>query len=119
MAKPPPTDPLSGGLSPDSPTAFPDPNAPGDLATPAEQLTAPDSREGQHRRNGRPGARAIDILYRYSVLWALVLESVVFSILRPQSFFTAANGQSILGSQAILLIVALGLTIPLAVNEFD
>ncbi len=53
------------------------------------------------------------------MLWALIAEIAVFSILRPDSFFTTANADSILGSQAILLLVALGLTIPLAVNEFD
>ena len=63
--------------------------------------------------------RAVGLVYNYSVFWALVAEVVVFSLLRPHSFFTTANAQSILGSQAILLVVALGLTIPLAVNEFD
>lgn len=63
--------------------------------------------------------RSLDLLYNYSVVWALLGEIVVFSILAPTSFFTVANAQSIIGSQAVLLIVALGLTIPLAVNEFD
>lgn len=70
-------------------------------------------------RPSRKSRRGLDLIYNYSVLWALLAEVAVFSILRPDSFFTTANAQSILSSQAILLIVALGLTIPLAVNEFD
>ena len=60
-----------------------------------------------------------ELAYRYSIIWALVLEIALFSVLEPDSFFTTANAKSILGSQAILLLVALGLTVALAVNEFD
>jgi ribose transport system permease protein len=96
----------------------------GDVASPLAQTT--DARHAESG-DGVPAApasragsrRAVGLLYNYSVLWALVVEVVIFSLLRPHSFFTTANAQSILGSQAILLVVALGLTIPLAVNEFD
>lgn len=60
-----------------------------------------------------------DLLYRYSVVWALVVLVVVFGALQPTTFLSAANARSILGSQAILLIIALGLTVCLTVNEFD
>ena len=65
------------------------------------------------------GRRVVELLYSYSVLWALIGEVVIFSLLRPGTFFTTTNADSILSSQAILLLVALGLTIPLAVDEFD
>lgn len=65
------------------------------------------------------GARASDGLYRYSVVWALVVLVVVFGVLEPDTFLSKANASSILGSQAILLIIALGLTVCLTVNEFD
>lgn len=78
---------------------------------------AGSSRERAPRPRGR--LRLGDLAYNYSVLWALLLEIAVFSIWKPDTFFTTSNAQSILGSQAVLLIVALGLTIPLAVNEFD
>jgi ribose transport system permease protein len=84
-------------------------------ATPGTQLADADAVE----RPRKPRRRLLDLLYNYSVLWALLAEIVVFSILAPNSFFTVSNAQSIIGSQAVLLIVALGLTIPLAVNEFD
>ncbi len=65
------------------------------------------------------GAVLADLAYRYSVVWALLIVVVVFSVWEPDSFFTLANARSILGSQAILLIITLGLIIPLSVNEFD
>jgi ribose transport system permease protein len=86
-----------------------------EAASPGTQLAEPTSVE-----TGRaPRRRLLDLLYNYSVFWALLAEIVVFSVLAPTSFFTISNAQSIIGSQAVLLIVALGLTIPLAVNEFD
>lgn len=60
-----------------------------------------------------------DLIYRYSVAWALLAVVIIFSILEPDTFFTLTNFQSILGSQAVLVLIALGLTIPLAANEFD
>jgi ribose transport system permease protein len=84
--------------------------APSGGAGPAEPERRP--RRGVRGRFG-------DAVYTYSVLWALAIEIAIFSILEPDTFFTTDNAQSILGSQAVLLIVALGLTIPLAVNEFD
>lgn len=75
------------------------------------------------RREGAPYLRAKNVVsdlgYRYSVVWALLVVVLVFSVLEPDSFFTFANLQSILGSQAVLLLIALGLTVPLAANEFD
>lgn len=58
-------------------------------------------------------------LTAYAVVAALVLFLVVFSILLPHTFFTPGNFVTMLSSQAVLLIVALGLTIPLSTGEFD
>jgi ribose transport system permease protein len=44
---------------------------------------------------------------------------VVFSILLPETFLRIENFQTILGSQAVLLVLTLGLIVPLTVNEFD
>lgn len=92
-----------------------------DAATVRAQLAddAPAPPSAAPAPSHRRGGRAADVLYTYSVLWALVVEVAVFSALSPNGFFTIANAQSILGSQAILLVVALALTIPLAANEFD
>lgn len=75
--------------------------------------------EGYAQPRIGPGARFSDALYRYSVIWALLVLIAVFGALAPGTFLSAANARSILGSQAILLIIALGLTVCLTVNEFD
>jgi ribose transport system permease protein len=60
-----------------------------------------------------------DILDRYGILGAWLLIIVLFAILEPTTFFTVANFETVFGSQAVLLILALALLIPLTVGEFD
>jgi ribose transport system permease protein len=50
------------------------------------------------------------------ILVGLVL---LFSIVRPASFATSGNLTTILGSQAVLILVALGAMLPLIVGQFD
>jgi ribose transport system permease protein len=56
---------------------------------------------------------------KYALVFALLAVVVVFSLLRPETYPTANNLQNILGSQAVLLILALGLIVPLTAGEFD
>jgi ribose transport system permease protein len=49
----------------------------------------------------------------------LVVAIVVFSALLPGLFFTSANIESILAVQAVPLILALGVLLPLRCNQFD
>ena len=49
--------------------------------------------------------------------WAVVI--VTFSALRPNTFATVGNAQTILGSQAVLVILAMALLVPFAAGEFD
>lgn len=69
------------------------------------------------------GARhqATDLLKSgsYAVPLGLVLMVVVFSVLRPTTFGTAANFQSLVTTQAVLVILALGLTVLSASGAFD
>jgi ribose transport system permease protein len=60
-----------------------------------------------------------EFLRRYGlfVVWAATI--LLFSALRPSEFFTASNLQTILASQAVLLILALSLVLPSSVGEFD
>lgn len=51
------------------------------------------------------------------VAWALVI--VVFGVLRPSDYLSAANFQSMLSSQAVLLLLSLGLLLPLVTGNFD
>lgn len=56
---------------------------------------------------------------RFALLavWAAVALS--FVILKPDTFATTANVQIIFGSQAVLLIIALAVILPLTAGEFD
>lgn len=49
--------------------------------------------------------------------WIAVL--VIFSLMLPDTFATAGNFQNILGSQAVLLIMAVGSLIPFTAGEYD
>lgn len=55
--------------------------------------------------------------YALPIAWLVLI--VVFSALEPSTFFTAANFQTILGSQSILVLLTVALTIPLIAGEFD
>ena len=57
--------------------------------------------------------------YRYTLLVVLLALVVVFSFLLPTTFATFANLRTVTGTQAVLMIVALGLTFPLNAGEFD
>ncbi len=51
------------------------------------------------------------------IAWLVV--SVVFGYLRPDTFLSTANFASILASQAVLVVVTLGLIIPLTAGDYD
>lgn len=59
------------------------------------------------------------LLQRYALLVALLVLVVLFSILRPESFFSVANLTTTLGISAPLALLALGVTVVLLVGEFD
>jgi ribose transport system permease protein len=60
-----------------------------------------------------------DFLNRFGLLVAWAGVIAVFSLLRPATFFTTVNFQTILSSQAVLLVLCLGLIIPLTAGELD
>ena len=76
-------------------------------------------------REGRSDAlraglgRAWSILYNYGLLVALIVLAAVFSLLRPDTFPTLANAGSILTGSAALAMIAIGVTLPLIVQQFD
>jgi len=55
--------------------------------------------------------------YGLIVVWAALI--VAFGALKPDTFLTWSNVSSLLGSQAVLVVVTLGLIIPLTANDFD
>jgi ribose transport system permease protein len=58
-------------------------------------------------------------LSAYALIIAFVLMIVVYSVLAPSTFPTWGNARTIIGSQAVLLLLTLGLTIPLIAGDFD
>jgi ribose transport system permease protein len=91
-------------------------------ATSEPGASGPARQPGAGGRGPQPAARGARIgafVGRYGVVVALLLLSVVFSLLRPDTFFTTGNFQSILNTESVLVILALGLIVPLASGEFD
>ena len=80
-------------------------------APPAEQV--PDAPATRRRRSSRWDPEP----YALPITWVIAI--VVFALLRPDTFFTEANLTSILSSQAVLLVLALALIVPLTVGDLD
>jgi len=81
--------------------------------TAAPNTVAPEEAPPKRRLSLGP------LFEKYALVLALVAVVVFFSVLRPEVYPTANNLQNILGSQAVLLILALGLIVPLTAGEFD
>lgn len=71
------------------------------------------------RPSRRPGALALGSVLRYAVFVAFVLMVAVFTALRPEEFAQLSTLRSILDDAAVLAVAASGLTVVLAVGEFD
>lgn len=56
---------------------------------------------------------------RFGLLAGLLLIIIVFAVLKPDSFPTIANFKSTATIAAPLLVLAVGLTVPLGMGEFD
>jgi ribose transport system permease protein len=80
----------------------------------------PAAAPGTESANGLPSRWSpVDLGERYGilVLWAVII--IVFSLLRPHTFFTSANFETIFGTQAVQLVITLGLIVSLTAGEFD
>lgn len=55
----------------------------------------------------------------FAVPATLVVLAAVFSVLKPTTFFTLGNAETILTTQSVLLVVALSLTVVLAAGDLD
>ncbi len=56
---------------------------------------------------------------RYALVIAWIVLIIAFSVLKPSTFATSANWSSILSTQAIFVILTLGLIIPLTTGDID
>ena len=80
-------------------------------AQPAATISAPDRR--QRRFNW------VRILEAYALVVALLLLGAVFGMLRPEAFLSWGNISTMLGSQAVLVVLTMSLLIPLTAGDFD
>jgi ribose transport system permease protein len=76
-----------------------------------------DPKDDAKRISSRPSFGEIGERYALIVAWVIVIA--VFSFAEPDTYFTSGNFETIFGSQAVLLILALGLIIPLTTGDFD
>lgn len=79
----------------------------------------PDTAAAASAPSPRRRPSLADLGSRFGLLLAWAAVIVAFSIARPETFATAANFQTIFGSQAVLLVVTLGLLVALTAGEFD
>jgi ribose transport system permease protein len=80
-------------------------------------LEATDTQTPTEPRFRVPAWNTLAARFGIVVIWALMI--VFFSVWDSPNFFRASTFQTIFGSQAVLLILALALMIPLIVGEFD
>ncbi len=70
-------------------------------------------------RRATTGALRRSAFQKYALILAWLVVVIVFSLLKPDTYATSGNFQTIFGSQAVLLILALGLIVPLTSGDFD
>lgn len=80
-----------------------------------EQTAPAESRAQDEKVQGR---RKLE-LQRYALPAAWIGLLIIFSILMPQTFASTANFSNMLGSQSVLLIIALALLTPLRAGDYD
>ena len=68
---------------------------------------------------GRGRRRSLKFAEQYGLLVILVLSLAVFSLLLPDTFATTGNIKAMINSQAIILLLAIAVTLPLRSGEFD
>ncbi len=74
----------------------------------------PDVTEARPRR-----FRLRTELERFSVVLAWIVVVVIFGALRPSTFLTIGNFGTIFGSDAVLVVLTLGLLLPLRAGDYD
>ncbi|MBL8581801.1 MAG: ABC transporter permease, partial [Rhizobiaceae bacterium] len=64
-------------------------------------------------------ASYLHLAQRYGMIAVLALMIAIFAVLRPETFPTVANAQSILNNQAVLIVIAMAAMMGLIVGAFD
>jgi ribose transport system permease protein len=63
--------------------------------------------------------RTLSVLQRLSIPIAIAITIAIFGAMRPDSFLTISTFSSILGSDAVLVVLTLGLTLTLRAGDYD
>ncbi len=61
----------------------------------------------------------VDWFERLALLLVWGITIVIFGLMRPETFLTWSNFATILGSQSVMVVIALGLIIPLTAGDYD
>lgn len=80
----------------------------------AKSLPVRDSGPARQRQRA-----LVDWIERLGLFIAWAATVAVFGALQPQTFLTWANFSTIFGSQAVLVVLTLGLIIPLTTGDYD
>ena len=83
---------------------------------------APDQTNTDTRLSPDAPVRKINIARMaesFALLAATIALGALFGVLLPHSFLSWANVSTMLGSQAVLVVLALALIIPLTAGDFD
>jgi ribose transport system permease protein len=84
------------------------------------ERTAATSRDGARMPAwGARRPRLSALLERFGLVAAWLVVVIVFGVLEPRTFLTQGNFATIFGSQAVLLVLTLGLLIPLTAGDYD
>ncbi len=79
--------------------------------------------QAQQAVTAQPGSRRkfdlVHFLEAYALVAALLLLGAVFGAIRPEAFLSWGNISTMLGSQAVLVVVTMALIIPLTAGDFD
>ena len=86
-----------------------------------EDTTSPAGAGGPVADSGAARPGVADVIERYALLLALLGVLVTFSLLPATSdtFLSTANFKFVLNNQAVPVLVALAVMVPLICNEFD
>lgn len=86
----------------------------------AEAPGAPREPKAPHRETDRPSAFSPSrLIATHGVLLGIIALSVLFSILLPNTFPTEFNVRALLSANAVILLLALAVMVPMAAGNFD
>lgn len=74
---------------------------------------------GQGRSRGALMSAPAWVMSKYGLLVVLIIEGLIFTLLKPGLFLTGSNVNALLSQAAALGVVAFGLTLALSMGDFD